>query len=200
MTGVTLILGVVLASFGAVDGFATGFDVNALLALILGIILATTHWTWVHVAEISANALESHLQRNVLERRRQWLSAIEPYTRWEVGTTADEDGSITILTTRYRPTASEEDTFTFSREIVARERHPGEEPAAQVAERAELLRRDAAAETERDRQRYSAAYDAYEQALLAHANEQERLAAVRAASEALSERINSNLRDPPLIE
>ena len=47
---------------------------------------------------------------------------------------------------------------------------------------------------------YETAHDAYERALLANADEQERVAAVRAASEALSERINSNLRDPPLLE
>ena len=42
--------------------------------------------------------------------------------------------------------------------------------------------------------------DAYDRAALANADEQERLAAVRAASEALSEQINANLRNPPLVE
>jgi hypothetical protein len=35
---------------------------------------------------------------------------------------------------------------------------------------------------------------------MARGDEQERVAALRAASEALSERINANLRDPPLTE
>jgi hypothetical protein len=69
-----------------------------------------------------------------------------------------------------------------------------------VTERAELLRRDAARETERERERYEIAADAYETALLEQGDEQERLAARRAAAAALSEQINANLRDPPLIE
>ena len=82
------------------------------------------------------------------------------------------------------------------------ERH-GERFIARIftpAERAELLRRQAAADQSRERERYEVARDAYERALLANADDQERLAAVRAASEALSERINTHLRDPPLVE
>ena len=69
-----------------------------------------------------------------------------------------------------------------------------------MAERAELLRREAAADTDRERQRYEVAADAYETALLNADDEQERRAARRAASEALSQQINANLRDPPLTE
>jgi hypothetical protein len=69
-----------------------------------------------------------------------------------------------------------------------------------VTERAELLRRQAAQDTARERERYEAAHDAYEQAMLENADEQERLAAARAASQALSEQINTNLREPPLVE
>jgi len=36
--------------------------------------------------------------------------------------------------------------------------------------------------------------------VLENADEQERRAAARAASEALSEQINTNLREPPLVE
>ena len=63
-----------------------------------------------------------------------------------------------------------------------------------------MLRREAAQDTERERERYQIAADAYESALLDDADEQQRLLAQRAASEALSEQINSNLRDPPLVE
>jgi hypothetical protein len=101
---------------------------------------------------------------------------------------------------RYRPVRHSERTFTFVREIAGHEVHPGAEPAATVAERAELLRRAAAADTERERARFEAAHDAYQRALLANEDEEQRLAAARAESEALSERINTNLRDPPLIE
>jgi hypothetical protein len=111
-----------------------------------------------------------------------------------------DDGSITILTVCHRPVGCDERTFTFVREEVARETHSGEEPAAVVSERAELLRRQAAADTAAARERYEVAREAYDQALLAQDDEEQRRAALRAASEALADRINANLRDPPLVE
>jgi hypothetical protein len=200
LTGVTLIGGVALIILGVVDAIAGGLGGGALALLLLGIALVSTHWGWVHVAEVSANALEHRHNHALLDRRRIWLAEIAPYTRWEVSTDADRDGAITILTTRHRPVRCGDHAFTFVREITSREVHSGDEPAATVAERAELLRRQAAASTEQERMRYEAANDAYESARLAHADEEQRRAAVRAASEALSAQINSNLRDPPLIE
>ncbi len=44
------------------------------------------------------------------------------------------------------------------------------------------------------------ASEAYRAALLHDDDERERVAARKAASAALSERINANLRDPPLVE
>lgn len=200
LTGITLVLGIVLTAFGGVDGFATGFDATSIAALFLGIALISTHWGWVHVAELYGQRLERRANRGVIDRRQRWLAAIEPYPRWEVTASTGEDGSIAITTTLYRPVPSGEREFTFAKEEVAREVHSGDEQAAVVTERAELLRRQAAADTARERERYEVAHDAYDRARLANADEQERLAAVRAASEALSERINSNLRDPPLVE
>jgi hypothetical protein len=200
LTGVTLVLGTLLVVFGAVDGVVSGFDVWSVLALAAGIVLVATHWGWVHVAELSGQALERREHRDALDRRQAWLEQIEPYPRWEVGASTGDDGSIAIVTVGYRPVPCREGSFTFVREEVAREVHPGDEPAAVVTERAELLRRRAAEDTARERELYEAAHDAYEQAVLANADEQERLAAVRAASEALSERINANLREPPLVE
>jgi hypothetical protein len=200
LTGITLVLGIVLAAFGAVDGFASGFDATSIAALLLGIALISTHWGWVHVAELTGQRLEQRGNRPALENRRSWLDAIEPYPRWEVTASTDQDGSISIVTTRYRPVAAGEREFTFVKEQVGRETHSGDEPAAAVAERAELLRRRAAQDTELARQHYEVAHDAYQRAALAHADEQERLAAVRAASEALSDQINTNLRNPPLAE
>ena len=78
--------------------------------------------------------------------------------------------------------------------------YSGEEPGAAVAERAEILRRQAAADTETEHQRYQIAADAYEAVLLDRDDEQQRRDARRAASEALSAQINVKLRDPPLIE
>jgi hypothetical protein len=200
LTGVTLIAGIVLIAVGAIAGLSSGFGAAAIAAIAIGVALVSTHWGWVHVAEASADALDGRRNRELLARRRQWLSGIEPYTHWEVGTVAGEDGSIAILTTRHRPIRCGENGFTFARETAGREVHSGEEPAATVAERAELLRRQAAADTQRERELYETANDAYQYALLARNDEQQRVAALRAASEALSERINANLRDPPLIE
>ena len=200
LTGITLVLGVLLTAFGAVDGFASGFDATSIVALLLGVALITTHWGWVHVAELSGQQIERRANRDVIDRREAWLAEIEPYPRWEVEASTEDDGSIAIVTTRYQPVRKDAREFTFTKQVVGRERHPADQPAATVAERAELVRRQAALDTARERERYEAARDAYEQARLEDADERERLAAARAASEALSERINSNLRDPPLVE
>jgi hypothetical protein len=200
LTGVTLVGGSALIVLGLVEAIAGGSLALAVVALVIGIALVGTHWGWVHVAELTANKLEERTHASVIERRREWLRAIEPYTRWEVSTRANDDGSITIVTTRYRPISTGERTFTFVREEIGREVHSAEEPAAAVTERAELLRRQAASDTSRERERFELARDAYESAMLASGDEQERRAALRAASEALSDRINSNLRDPPLTE
>jgi hypothetical protein len=200
MTGVTLVGGVALIVAGLVELIAGGSAWLIAVAFVLGVVLVATHWGWVHVAELTANKLEGRRHASLLERRRAWLRTIEPYPRWEVGTATDADGSIAIVTVGYRPVACRAGTFMFVREEVGRELHSGDEPGATVAERAELLRRQAAADTARERERYEVAHDAYQRAVAAHADERERVAAVRAASEALSERINANLRDPPLVE
>jgi hypothetical protein len=152
------------------------------------------------VAELTANSIDARRNSVVLDRRRLWLGAIKPYTRYEVTTSVDEDGSIRITRARYQPLPRGENGFTFVREIELEEVHSADEPSATVAERAELLRRQAAADTERERARFEVAADAYETALLSRDDAAQRQAARRAASEALSEQINSNLRDPPLLE
>jgi hypothetical protein len=200
LTGVTLLLGVALAIFGALDGLASGFDTYSLLALVVGIILASTHWGWVHVAEATVTHLGAQDAASQTERGNEWLTRIAPYSRHEVMTTTEEDGSITILERRHFPVPVGEDAFSFESEIVSSERQPPEAPSAVVAERAELLRRRAAAATERERQRYEVASDAYERSRMRAEDEAERRAAARAASEALTERINANLSDPPLTE
>ena len=111
-----------------------------------------------------------------------------------------DDGSIDIDCVRFRPVRSGPNSFTFAREIHSHEVHAPDEPAAVVSERAEELRRQAAQRTEYERERYEIAADAYTTALLGDADEEQRRAAQRAASEALSGQINANLRDPPLIE
>lgn len=199
MTGATLIGGALLSLVGLIEVIANG-SLVWLIVLVVGVILVSTHWGWVHVAELTGNRIEARRGASLEERQARWLRGIEPYPRWEVSTSAGEDGSITIVTIRHQPTANGEHNYTFVRDEVGREVHSAEEPAAKVAERAELLRRQAAAETEEAREQFEAARDAYDQALMVRDDEQQRIAALRAASQALSERINEHLRDPPLAE
>jgi hypothetical protein len=200
LTAASLVVGSLLVLLGLVDAVSSGIDGISIAILVVGAILVITHWGWVHVAEITANSIEGRSTAEVEDRRRQWLSTIKPYARFEITTSVEEDGSITIHRVAYRPVVSGERRFTFEREIEQEEVHPGDEPAAAVTERAELLRRQAAEDTERERERYDVAADAYESALIDDADEQQRRLARRAASEALSRQINSNLRDPPLLE
>ena len=200
LTGFTLLAGIALLALGAIDAISSGLRLLDLFALALGAALIGTHWGWVHVAEASAGAIESRRNRELHARRGQWLQSIEPYTHYEVSSRVEDDGSISIVRVRHRPARSGERSFTFVREIESREVHSSEEPAAAVAERAELLRRKAALDTERERRRFAELADAHQMALLGSSDERQRLAARRAASEALSEQINSKLRDPPLVE
>ena len=200
LTGLTLIAGCVLIVVGMVDAVASGLGLLAVGAIAVGFVLVGTHWGWVHVAEATADAIDSRRASEVLARRRQWLVTLRPYPRYEVTTSVGEDGNISIVRTRFRPVPSGDRSFTFVREPDRVEVHSGDEPAAAVAERAELLRRAAAADTERERARFEVAADAYEAALLHREGEQQQIAARRAAADALSERLNANLRDPPLIE
>jgi hypothetical protein len=200
LTGASLIIGVALAVLGAIEVIASGIDLTSVLALVLGVVLIATHWGWVHVAELTANTIEGRTHAEIVDRRREWLGTIEPYTRFEVSTGVDDDGSIIIECVRHRPVRSGPHSFTFAREIEEREVHSADEGAAVVSERAELLRRQAALATERERERYEVAADAYDAALAGRADDEQRRLAQRAASEALSQQINSNLRDPPLVE
>jgi hypothetical protein len=200
LTGVSLVLGVVLVLVGVIDGLASGIDATSVLAFLVGVLLIGTHWGWVHVAEITANSLEGRANADVVARQRQWLAAIEPYARIEVSTAVEDDGSITIYSVRHRPVPSGDRGFTFVREVEHREVHSADEPAAAVTERAEHLRREAALVTERERERYEIAAEAYRAALHGREDDEQHRLAQRAASEALSNQINTHLRDPPLVE
>jgi len=200
MTGVTLVGGIALILFALITSFTSGADVLRALLLALGIVLVTTHWGWVHVAELTARGVESRHGRAVIDRGQQWLAGIAPYTRHEVHTEVEQDGSIAIVSVRYVPVPTREGRFGFRREIVQREVHSEEEPAAAVTDRAERLRREAALATQGELERYLVAADHYETSRLLAQDERERLEARRATSLALSERINANLREPPLEE
>jgi hypothetical protein len=154
----------------------------------------------VHVAEWTASGLEGRRERAALDRREQWLLAIEPYTRYEVSTSVGEDGSITIVRTRHEPMPSREGRFTFAPRVEQTEVHSPDEPSATVAERAEALRRQAALDTEAERERFEQEAGKREAEHLRSEAEARLRAELRAESQALSERINANLRDPPLVE
>jgi hypothetical protein len=200
LTGVTLIGGVALAIFGAIELLFNGGGAVAVVALVVGLVLAATHWGWVHVAEVSSLGLERRSNSGVLERRRAWLEAIAPFTRYEVTTDAGDDGSITIERTRHRPTRSGDHVFMFERTIELAEVHAGDEPAAIVSERAELLRHAAAVDTERERAAFQQQADALHSVALAEGEDRERTREQAVAARALSEQINANLREPPLTE
>jgi uncharacterized membrane protein YphA (DoxX/SURF4 family) len=199
LTGVTLVAGTALVVLGVVLLIVSG-GLSAIAALLVGVILISTHWGWVHVAELTGNRIETRRSSGAIDLQRLWLEQIQPYTRYEVTTSVDEDGSIRIVRTRYEPEAAGPRRFIFGSRIELEEVHAADEPGATVTERAELLRREAAADTERERERFRIAADAYETALLDAGDERERQAARRAASEALSAQINENLREPPLVE
>jgi hypothetical protein len=199
LTGVTLLVGIALIGVGIGEA-VSNVAVLAIALIAAGVGFVATHWGWVHVAEATGQAIEHRRETKALNRQRLWLEEINPYTRYEVTTHVDHDGSIHIVRARYEPTATGEQTFAFSRQVELDEVHSADEAGAVVAERAELLRRGAAADTEQERERYEIAADAYETALLDRDDEQQRQGARRAASEALSQQINAKLRDPPLIE
>ena len=88
----------------------------------------------------------------------------------------------------------------FERSVELTEVHAGDDPAAVVAERAELLRHQAAVDTERERAAFQEQADALNWATLAEGEHRERTREQAAAARALSEQINANLREPPLAE
>ncbi len=199
LTGVSLLAGVALLAIGLVVAIASGLGALSAGALALGAVLVATHWGWVHAAEAAAQGLARGRLRHLHEERRDWLEAVRPYTRYSVTTSALEDGSIRIERFVHQPVRVSAGTFSFERRPeLAEVLSP--DAGAEVTERAESLRHQAALDTARERRRFEVAADAYETALLAGDNEQQRLLARRAAAEALSERINEKLREPPLGE
>jgi hypothetical protein len=200
LTALTLLGGIALFLLGVVRAFSDGADLLDGALVAIGLLLTGTHWGWVHVAELTSKHIAAREGREIVEHRQQWLEAIAPYTREEVVTRVEDDGSIAILRMRYRPVATTGDRFTFVREVATREVHPEDEPSAAVTERAEEIRREAAAATAQARERYLAAADALQTRLLHDEDRLESLQTRRAAARALSEQINSHLQNPPLDE
>jgi hypothetical protein len=200
LTGVTLVGGAGLLLYGAWRLlFEGGGAFDAVLAAI-GILLAATHWGWVHVAEYIGVIIDERQRRSSEERGLQWLSTIQPFPRFSVSTSVLDDASTRVQRLLHQPVLTPRQTFTFVREVDAEEIYDAHTSAEVIATAVETMRRQARLETDRLHGLWEAAATAYTAALLSSHDDQERLAAQRAAASALSEHINASLLEPPLVE
>ena len=200
LTGVTLIGGAAMALYGGWQlVFSTGGAFAAVLAVV-GILLVGTHWGWVHVAEYVGLTIDEHQQRAADERRRDWLAEIQPYPRFSVSTSVLDDASTRVARVRHQPVLTAQHAFTFMRETDDEKTYDSDTPAEVIATAVETMRRQARLDTDRLRGHWEAASTAYAAALLSAHDDEQQLAAERAAATALSEHINASLLEPPLVE
>jgi hypothetical protein len=200
LTGVSLIGGLALLLYGGgrllFDG---GGAFDAVLAGI-GLVLAATHWGWVHLAEYVGLTIDARQAHEIEAQRGQWLKTVEPYPRFSVATSVGDDGTTRVQRFLHRPVLTDRNTFTFVRESGIEHIHGADAPAEVIATDVETMRRLARLQTDRMHDLWDAASTAYAAALLAAHDDEERLAAQRAAALALSEHINASLREAPLVE
>ncbi len=200
LTGVSLIGGAAMTLYGGWQFlFNAGGAFDAVLAVI-GILLVGTHWGWVHVAEYLGLTIDEHQQRAADARRRDWLAGIQPYPRFSVSTTVLDDASTRVERVLHQPVLTAQHTFTFVRETDDEKTYDADTPAEVIATAVETMRRQARLNTDRLRGHWEAASTAYAAALLSAHDDEQRLAAQRAAATALSEHINASLLEPPLVE
>lgn len=200
LTGGTLIAGLAMMLYGALQLlFSNGGALAAVIA-VTGAVLAGTHWGWVHVAEYAGLGIDERRQRALGERRQDWLAGVQPYPLFSVRTSVLGDASTRIERILHRPVLTAQRTFTFISETEAEKTYDARVPAEVIAGTVETMRRQARLETDRMRGLWEAASTTYAAALLSARDDQQRLAARRAAATALSEHLNASLLDPPLIE
>jgi hypothetical protein len=200
LTGVSLIGGVALLLWaGWRLVFSGGGAFDAVLAAI-GLVLAATHWGWVHLAEYAGLTIDAHQAHETEADQKQWLATIEPYPHFSVGTSVGVDGTTRVQRFLHRPVLTERNTFTFVRESDIEHLHGVDAPAEIIATDVETMRRQARLQTDRLRELWDAASTAYSAALLNAQEDQARLAAHRAAALALSEHINASLLEAPVVE
>jgi hypothetical protein len=200
LTGATLIAGAAMILYGGwqiLFNHAGAFDVSL---AVIGILLAATHWGWVHVAEYVGLSIDERHQRAADEHRRDWLESIEPYPRFSVSTSVLDDASTRVERVLHQPVLTPQHTFTFVRKTDAETTYDAHASAEVIATAVETMRRDARLETDRLRELWEAASTAYEAMLFSADDDKQRLAAERAAATALSEHINRSLLEPPLTE
>jgi hypothetical protein len=200
MTGITLIGGAALALyFGWRVLFESYGTIDVVFALV-GLLLAGTHWGWVHVAEYAGLGIDDRRERAAEHRRRDWLESIGPYPRFSVSTRVLDDASTVVERALHRPVRTERGTFTFVREVDATRAFDAHASAEAIASAVETMRREGRLETDRMEELWDAASTAYAAALEDERDDAEHLAARRAAATALSEHINRSLLEPPLVE
>jgi hypothetical protein len=200
LTGITLIGGVALALYGGWQLlFQAGGAFDGVVAAV-GILLAATHWGWVHVAEYVGLTIDDRQQRATDERRHDWLATIEPYPRFSVTTSVLDDASTRIERVLHQPVLTPHHTFTFVHKTNAEMVYEADAPVQDIATAVETMRRQARLETDRLRELWEAASTTYAAALLDADDDEQRLAAQRAAAIALSDHINASLLEPPVIE
>ena len=199
-TGVNLIVGAAMVLYGGWQGLFNGGGAFDAVLAVIGILLAGTHWGWVHVAEYIGLTIDERQQRASDQRRRDWLSSVQPYPRFSVSTSVLDDASTRVERILHKPVFTAQHTFTFVRETDAVETYDAHASAEVIAMSVETMRRHARLETDRLRGLWEAASTAYAAALFSAHDDQQRLAAQRAAATALSEHINTSLLEPPLVE
>src|SRR5438270_855496 len=82
LTGVSLVGGAAMALYGGWQVLLNGGGAVDAVVAVIGILLAATHWGWVHVAEYVGLTIDEHQQRANDERARAWLAEIQPYPRF----------------------------------------------------------------------------------------------------------------------
>jgi hypothetical protein len=200
MTAATLIVGAVLVLFGGGEALLNsggGFDV---VLAVIGVLLVATHWGWVHVAEYAGLTIDERQERSSDERAQDWLATVQPYPRFSIATSVLDDASTRIERVLHKPVLTGEHTFTFVREVDSSQVFDADASAEVIATTVETMRRSARLETDRLRDLWETASTAYDAAMLSAKDDQQRLAAQRAAATALSEHINASLLEPPLVE
>jgi hypothetical protein len=200
LTAITLIGGVALVLFGGLELLVGGGGALDAVITLIGLILAGTHWGWVHVAEYVGLTIDERREQANDELRHEWLKAIEPYPRFSISTSVLEDASTRVQRVLHQPVLTPQNTFTFVRRVDAEEIYDAHASAEVIAAGVETMRRQARLETDRLRENWEAASTAYTAALQSADDDRQVLAARRAAATALSEHINASLLEPPLVE
>jgi hypothetical protein len=200
LTGATLVGGAAMLLYGGWQVLFNGGGAFDAVLAVIGILLVGTHWGWVHVAEYVGLTIDERQQHATDERRRDWLSSLQPYPRFSVSTSVLEDASTRVQRILHKPVLTARHTFTFVRETNAEKTFDAHAPAEVIATSVETMRRQARLETDRLHELWQTASTAYAAQVFSAHDDQERLAAQRAAATALSEHINRSLLEPPLVE